>query len=407
VTGQTAIEIIPLNHNINYNISDRLEFKFTNITLSKGYYRIILFSRRTRGVLPSKDFEVDKIEFGVGDVYFIAGQSNASGYNYPNPYFKFDFKNTFPKTLENESDATIPFLTNTLWDIKSRVYNFGSKWEFHGPQTWPYNPTRNAKLEFNCYDGLPYRKIGNPEPSISGNENKDSYEPFRNGTNRTTNPVRVFPNGMASWCWAPLGYRLATNNDNASIKLTPNLFFNIAYPGGKIEGFAPAQNGGSKMIKTIELFGNIHGAKAILWHQGEANAIDLLFGGNVADYDIKLNNIIDGTRTALGDFSTKKLAWYVSKASMFTWNDASNSSLLKNIISGNKRRVSSLAQNNITHRYTLQTLIDKQNAVLNSTNKVFMGINSDDIVGLNRDEDVISIFLVQHIKLWQIGGLKQ
>ena len=385
VPGHTAVEIIPANHSITYNISNRMEFKFTNITLTKGYYRIILFSRRTRGNLPSKDFEADKIEFGVGDVYFIAGQSNAAGYNYPNPYFKFDIANRFIKSINNLSDATIPFANSLNWDIKSRVYNFGSKHEY--VTTWPYDNNRNADLKNDCYDGLPYRRLGNPEASIADNENKDSYEPFKNGTDKLNKPVRVFPNGMASWCWAPLGYKLATNNDNASIKYTPNLFFNVAFPGAKIEAFGPGQSDGNKMDKTMELFGNIHGSKAVLWHQGEDNALDALLGGSVSDYDTKLNALIDRSRTVLGDASTKKMAWYVSNASLFTGNNVSNANFIKSTLSGNNRNISSQPLDRISHSYTYQTLINKQNAVINPLNKVYPGISSDDIINNSRDDD--------------------
>lgn len=375
VSGHDNVEIS--SGDTKTNISGRVIFSVSGIILGKGYYHLVLYSQRNNWPFGKKNYLKDVVQFGVGDVYFVAGQSNAAGFNYPTGtlgginIIPIDF----PKSVDNSSDATIPFVSGSSSNFRARVYNYNGKYEWHAG--WGYDYNDNLARQNAPIDGLPY---------VGG------FEEFKNGTDKLTNPVRIYPNGMASWNWAPLAYKIATNTD-PGLKRTPNLFFNVAYPGALIESFSsvdseglPMQSDGKKMFHTMQLFGNIFGAKAVLWHQGEANTLDYLLTNNTfEDYDAKLQSVINLSRKALNDNPyTPKLAWYVSQVSYSTYvynGSATAKGFGVSSISGNSR-------SGINGAYTHSTLLSKQNAVINSANRIYPGINTDDIINGERDVDL-------------------
>ncbi|MCP9770398.1 T9SS C-terminal target domain-containing protein [Lacihabitans sp. LS3-19] len=373
VTNHEAVTINPSN--TKTNITNRLIFDYAGINLNKGFYRIKIFSRRQYLFFSTKDYTKDIIEFGVGDVYFISGQSNAAGFNYPSGKFQNQFiLDNFPKPgksdFENKTDATIPFLNNNSnVSNLSRIYNLNGKYEWHKGWVEDELDPNNRKKENVSVDGLPY---------------KSSFVAFRNGTNEDTDPGWIYPNGMASWCWQPLGYKIATNSDPI-ISKTPNIFFNVAYPGAKIESFANNQSDGLKMMQTMRLFGNIMGAKAVLWHQGEENSASDLYGDNtIPNYQSNLLNVINMSRSVLGDNSTNpRLSWYVSKVSQFTSSTVSSppSGFTSTTITGNARQAAN-------KRYINSNIRAKQTNILNSNLRIYTGIDSDNITGGSRDADL-------------------
>jgi hypothetical protein len=139
-------------------------------SLPKGWYRLDYIHKwKFLGIIDCIDV-CDKREFGVGDVYFAAGQSNASGYN--------------------ESDDN---LINYSTDI---VDNQGDNKMVRAMQigidrsgTTPNNPNAQTPIS----RGLPY-----------GNEE------FKQLT-RDASPI--YPNGVSSWCWAPLGNKFANETN--------------------------------------------------------------------------------------------------------------------------------------------------------------------------------------------------
>lgn len=325
------------------------------------------------------------MQFGVGDVYFIAGQSNAAGFNYPNGTLGSgnNFPTDFPKSSDpvvNRGDATIPYASGTSSNFRARVYNLNGKYEWHAGWVTNVLEETNAARRNASIDGIPY---------VGG------FEEFINGTNKETNPVRIYPNGMASWNWAPLAHRLANNTDTG-LKRTPSLFFNVAYPGAALEGFSdkggdnlPTAAEGKKMYQTMALFGNIFGAKAVLWHQGEENSNRYL-GGNstsVTNYATNLQNVINLSRKALNDnLSSPKLAWYVSQASYLTSTFYSNASSNGFTVSG----ISGNARSGINTSYKLSSLTNQQSlsSLINSSQRVYNGISTDDLTGTTRDSDL-------------------
>jgi hypothetical protein len=64
-----------VSYTSNENGDGNEMFHEPNFTLFKGWYKITLFYRRF-----GKDYIAHTVEFGVGDVYYVAGQSNAAGY---------------------------------------------------------------------------------------------------------------------------------------------------------------------------------------------------------------------------------------------------------------------------------------------------------------------------------------
>ena len=78
--------------------ANNLKGLFASFTLQKGWYRVEFVHKwKFLGIKDCIDV-LDKSEFGVGDVYFAAGQSNASGFN------EIDNDNVVPYSTDDNSN---------------------------------------------------------------------------------------------------------------------------------------------------------------------------------------------------------------------------------------------------------------------------------------------------------------
>ncbi len=264
---------------------------------------------------------IESKEFGVGDVYFVVGQSNASGF--------YELGIDEPTTFSSQ---------NSL--------NIGGNGINHSD-----NPIVRT---FN----------------VSGNGATKGLPDANGFVNLTKTQMPIYPNGISSWCWAPLGNEFANQNQ------TPTMFFNLAVPNTSLVydwvGFPTKKDKNSsneiigQLYQTLGLYGNILGAKSVLWHQGERDSQILAGYGNVAsdvtnNYNAYLGELINFSRTNTG---LSDLPWFVSKVSYSSrGNNNSNSCVLSNTTNGYK------------DKYDRSDLKNYQ--VKNGDSKVFQGINSD------------------------------
>lgn len=314
-----------------WTVGDRKGFFVNHGNLDKGWYRVRIYTRRSFLGITLKRYYKDTKEFGVGDVYFVAGQSNASGYARPN------------------DDNNIPFFSNFSLNNKARVLPIDGK-----------DLTTIQK-------GIPYTT---------------GFEPFRSGTSVSDYRV-VYPNGESSWCWAPLASKIA----NDPTKQTPTLFFNNARPGSTVVyDWATGENS-TDMVKfrdVLKMYGNIFGAKAVLWHQGENDTQNLIFSTDqtayLNSYSTGLDNLIKWSRKATtGSETNASLNWYVSKVSYQTgWGpNPPNPWITNGPTQTSLECRTSDTRTDITHKYIYQALKDKQTSSLGN---VFMGVNADNFI---------------------------
>lgn len=187
--------------------------------LAKGWYKICLYRKYSNwfGLNTVRKIK-HTVEFGVGDVYFVAGQSNAAG------------RGSTGYVLQGSpsgDNAISTIVSNVNSNPMARV--FDSKQDEQMITNGLNNPQRPLTYSF------PY---------------KSKYSEFLNGTNSDPSAVRIsagdasnitdriamYPNGYNSWYWAPLAHKLAnpTNSSNKYLG-TPSLWFNCASPATSLQ----------------------------------------------------------------------------------------------------------------------------------------------------------------------------
>jgi hypothetical protein len=334
-------------YNNQIDISLSSSFLYSNQFGSKyAFYHTltslnIVWYRITTYVIPtgtSTRQDEDQRYFGIGDVYYVAGQSNASGYNDPS------------------TDNPVPYYSSGTVNEMARVYSYG---EDNGANQKPI--TR----------GLPY---------------KDRFNPFIHGS--SSDIIPIYPNGVASWSWSILGNRIANE------KGIPTMFFNVAYPNTSLIydwiGYPNPNSTTSpntligKFFQTLKTYGGTLGAKAVLWQQGEKDSQNMndtnLNTITTNNYTSNLNSLISQSRGIL----SSELSWYVSQASYFVGGDW-------NTIGHDKRTFLSTCQPDVSRpdiirRFTLQALKNLQLSAVNTTNKIYNGVDSDNY-GTDQNND--------------------
>lgn len=315
---------------------------------SKGWYRVEL--RANIGTLINLNLETNN--FGIGDVYFIAGQSNAAG-----------------PVGTSVNDDHNPFFSTETPNKRARFLHSNKKGNPNNPEDYPLlkSLVTNTKVRT-----LPYWGNGFSEISMGS----DNSLAARNA---------IYPSGETSWYWSDFANKIA----NAG---TPVLLFNTAISNSPL-GSTPSStaeswntgNTDSYILKrfrsTLENFGHILGAKAVLWHQGERDVIEI---GNPsvnpdtywASYKTNLLNLINDSKTAIGDTS---LNWYVSQVSHLSGSSqwAANNRQGVNWISGCEATPFFYQQTD--KKWTSSELKSKQHEVYSfkPTDLIFEGILSD------------------------------
>ncbi len=183
----------------------------------------------------------------------------------------------------------------------------------------------------------------------------------------------IAPTGKGAWCWGTLGDKLAARLN------VPVLFMNAAWEGFDVKQFVRSLNneaginpysGNSaptgypyqSITDALHYYANLLGIRAILWHQGES---DNFLNTSSQDYVDDLYKLINGTKNSTG----KELSWVIARVSK-------------------------------DNRRYYQPVIDAQNYVINSSDNIFAGPNTDNI--LNRVDGVhfSSIGLMEAAEAW-------
>lgn len=290
---------------------------FVNIpNLNSGWYQLQIRMIDGSGVQRAINYR----KFGVGDIFVIAGQSNSQGYegaaNNPNS----DDSNIISYyTGSNYTDAQLPDAVN--------IYS-------------------NSVLDEN--DSKIITRSGTRVKSM------DMFHKMQQ------NFIRIFPNGVNSWCYAVLG------KDMQAVTQVPIMFFNAGAESTTIGNWIESIDGGSTynrytgglykevsglpylgLRNTLQMFASIMGVRSILWHQGESDADQ-----NAPNYDYyvqKMNQLIGQVEEDFKDENNNNignLTWYISQVSWYGADKNANYAGKKN-----------------------QNLIDKQVSLVDNVNK--------------------------------------
>lgn len=255
----------------------------TTMYLPKGWYQVNV---RVWNISTSSPGSSNSVSFGVGQVYFIAGQSNAQS-----------------------GSSSLPSVTT--------------------------------------YDGVVSHNTNNP-----CNADLPSF-PYMSSLTAFN---QISPSGGNAWCWGYVADQLQSSTAG------PIAFFNGAHGGTTVENWSQSAAGSNttslygghiwctntgysssdpaqpyfNFKTTLQYYGGLFGAKAVLWHQGESD--NDAKAGNLtsrSNYASRLNSVISQSRS---DFSSN-LVWVVSEASFFGQNYYHSASETNSNITGGQSDV--------------------------------------------------------------------
>ncbi|MCF0068873.1 sialate O-acetylesterase [Dyadobacter sp. CY261] len=242
--------------------------------ISKGWYLCeILFN----GVVYAS------AKFGVGDVFIIAGQSNAQGVeklNYLLP-----------------SGAGIPEWVVGTSEDKTCTKTFPASFTSMFSLNTPDEAKRHGKLGPSGNGIWAYATLGKLISDANGGMPVAFFNAATGGSSITEWKQGVdgveakHPYTEAQVC---LGYQGGS--------VIPSDYYGLPY---------------TTLKNALNYYGSLFGVRAVLWHQGEAdadlNVSPIYKATSAADYQAKLLAVITKSRT---DFGSPNLTWYVSKASI-------------------------------------------------------------------------------------------
>jgi NPCBM/NEW2 domain/Secretion system C-terminal sorting domain/Carbohydrate esterase, sialic acid-specific acetylesterase len=342
-----------------------------NISLAKGWYKITLGTYCNN---PGGDGSVNYVpltstKFGVGDIYFVAGQSNASGFDY----------NNFDNTQNYKSDYSV--------NNKDAVRMIKFKHTGNNNKTYDGDGNGNANQNQRMI-GLPFNNTSfnndqvNIQPFLPGVYDRSfAYKNLKNGN--LTDMERIYPRGAGSWYWAYFADKISGND-------TPVLIMNYAVPNTSTSEWQSNTDQGIRFSKGLRLHGYQNGVKSILWHQGEADIFNMR---NITDATIRstqldnfktnLNAIISNSRTNIGNAN---LPWFISKISFVSlWTttpinpDITYSSLSSSCLGTISFNINTEFNGIKTKKLTSELFKTKQQEVINFGPKRFLGVEADDI----------------------------
>ena len=306
------------NVNFNNTIGSFRTLIGTISNLSKGWYELQIQIIDVNNI--QKAYQ--KIKFGVGDVFLIAGQSNSQGFE----GILLNALSQDPRVIAYYRDGydVLPDAVNI--DTLSVVAGIGIV------------PTRRGIRRQSFRDFAKLKQNGN----------------------------RMFPNGIDSWCYAVLGKEIQ------AITNAPITFFNAGASGSDVENWTESipQNPITKgtthfrfdipfgpndlfgnfpttpyvpFRNTLQMFGSIMGIRAVLWHQGETDSElkrpSVYPSQDFNYYQNALQTLIAQSRSDFKDANNNNqnsLSWFVSKVSFWrsyydnitnVWNDQINANL--------------------------------------------------------------------------------
>ncbi|KAA0993838.1 sialate O-acetylesterase [Dyadobacter aurulentus] len=250
---------------------------YTTLTVNKGWY---LCEILTNGVVYAS------AKFGIGDVFIIAGQSNAQGVGKPN--YLLPSSASIPEWIvgtsaDNACSKSFPspfpdmFSLNTPDEVK-RHSRLGPS----GNTIWAYAIL--GKLISDANGGMPVAFFN----TATGGSSITEWKQGADGVEAK------HPYTGAQVC---LGYQNGSMN--------PSDYYGLPY---------------TTLKHALNVYGSVFGVRAVLWHQGEADAdlnVNPVYKAtSAADYQAKLQAVIAKSRA---DFGAPNLAWYISKASISKW----------------------------------------------------------------------------------------
>lgn len=243
---------------------------YTTLLVSKGWYRLEI---GTGG--PATIVSTASVKFGVGDVFVIAGQSNAQGV----------------------------LNTSNTWAVPSTS----------GFPEWLVG----VNLNWGCLPTYP------PSPNFV----------------TITGLNRISPTGNNSWCYAVLGKKISDANSGMPVaffntayggssilnwyesslgNLTTNAYLNNQYCLASGLSSDPNYFKGQPyrtLKNALNYYASLFGVRALLWHQGETdadpNANSSLRTTNTQTYKDRLQQVISQSRT---DFGHSELSWMIAQA---------------------------------------------------------------------------------------------
>jgi hypothetical protein len=348
------------NSDINNDISSK-DFRtfLKELTIPKGSYRLQV--RIRKGLFVGyKTIQRQDVLFGIGDAFLIGGQSNASGYQ----------NNEEPN---NGGDKGI-------------VANANNYTQYHAISVIDRENLANSQNSIKI-EGLPVNKvIRDINNNIIGTSQKgfSKLEKTRNG-----DYSYIYPRGQGSWCWGPLASKIIENqadvpisffnaaNHNSEIKSwsdnvwkddAGNLIFNPFAPCASLPCVRDDYWVYKQFRSSLQMYTHIYGVRAILWHQGEADAQrEGFFGVTNFDYMTgRINSLISQTRTDIGN---PNLSWLTSEVSYYVLNGVPQ---------------------NFHSESNPTTLNLRQRAVWNAGDKKYQGIFTDDL-GADTRNSVLKI----------------
>lgn len=136
---------------------------------------------------------------------------------------------------------------------------------------------------------------------------------------------RVFPMGESTWGWGELGDYIVSRYN------VPVVFYNAGWDSSTIENWINSANGilacnrywcppnsewvnyqpYTNLRNILQYYGTTGGARAVLWHQGEAEYGDNS-SGSIPQYANRLRDLINRSRS---DFGGRQLPWVVARVS--------------------------------------------------------------------------------------------
>jgi hypothetical protein len=308
-SGSATVTIAGQAPNVPCSANNYIRYRILNITLSTGstistYTNWTIMAVDARGrfffnITPNTgwyqiDFELylnntlvttNNTKFGVGDVYIIAGQSNAQGLSYG------DASNQKPSTPQS-GDVTYEAVVSCNYEEYCLMQ--GSK--------MPRFPTFSI-----IASGTSSLALGN-KIAPTGHSNL-YYTRLGNQLAASGVPVAFF-NAAAQGSSIINWYESSFGNNTNAVFSAGTVFCNYggSYVGSQAEPY-------STFKKTLNYFASLFGIRAVLWHQGESDNNNSVYGHSTnmtsSTYQLNLEKVITQSRTDFGG----AIPWLVSKVS--------------------------------------------------------------------------------------------
>ena len=341
-TGQVIQSEAPQTFNLTRRNSffSNSTFFSGRITVNQGWYELSTQVFTVFFDTPVGPPDVRKV--GVGEVFVIAGQSNAQG-----------LKNT----VETGPGGYPNNASNPSWD--------GVRVQPNGLELGEFGGENLGELALRISEAF----FNRPRPYLA------DMISVASGNNQT----QIAPLGNSLWYWAAVGECIANQYN------VPVAFFNSAWGGTTITSYnlsidpnyaplgAPLgtpQNPINRRYEkgtpygglrnTLAYFGSSYGLRAVLWMQGETDTQALKDGNerwlipfenerraviNANDYTNKLRAVINATRSRIG----YQIPWVIASTSRFAGD-------------------------------TSTAVINGQNAVINPGDRIYPGPQTDGIL---------------------------